>query len=296
MQLNNNETVISDVSIAVSNALAEDIGSGDITCKYALGRKVKIQAVISSKDEQVLVCGLDVIKEVFRQVDPGIKLIAHVKEGRNLKTKTAICTVTGQAESILRAERTALNFLGRLSGIATQTRLLADKISKYKTKILDTRKTTPGLRVLEKYAVKIGGGRNHRFGLYDQVLIKDNHLSIIKKISPKISLCDIIKLTRSNAPKKTIIGIEVSNLGELSDALSGSPDIIMLDNMNIAEMKKSVSLRNRVNKKIKLEASGNITGRNIALVAKCGVDFISMGVLTHSIKCVDFSLNVKNVK
>jgi len=170
MRLNkNDQAVLSDVSIIVSNALAEDIGSGDITCEYALNKKTKIKAVISLKDKDVVVCGLDVIKEVFRQVDRKTKVITHVKEGSLLRAKTAICTVTGWAESILKAERTALNFLGRLSGIATQTRMLADKIRKYKTLILDTRKTTPGIRVLEKYAVKIGGGRNHRSGLYDQV-------------------------------------------------------------------------------------------------------------------------------
>ncbi len=291
----NKETnaVLGDVALIVTNALAEDIGTGDITCDYALNKKAHIQAVISSKDENVVVCGLGVVKEVFWQVDRKTKVAAHVKEGSLLRSKTEICTVTGQAESILKAERTALNFLGRLSGIATQTRLLADKISKYKTRILDTRKTTPGLRILEKYAVKTGGGSNHRSGLYDQILIKDNHLRILKKDSSCRSLSDIIKRTRSKAPKKTIIEIEVSNIEELKDALLGKPDIIMLDNMNIAQMKKAVFLRDNVSRKIKLEASGNITGKNIVPVAKCGVDFISMGMLTHSVKCVDFSLNVK---
>ncbi|MCG2712983.1 MAG: carboxylating nicotinate-nucleotide diphosphorylase [Candidatus Omnitrophica bacterium] len=289
----NNSQVLSEVSIIVSNALAEDIGDGDITCEYALNKETKIKAVITSKDNNVVVCGLEVIKEVFRQVDRGIKVVVHVKEGSLLGSKTAICTVTGEAEGILKAERTALNFLGRLSGIATQTKMLTDKIRKYKTLILDTRKTTPGIRVLEKYAVKIGGGSNHRYGLYDQVLIKDNHLRILKKNSSHRTLCDIIKTIRINAPRETIIEIEVSNIQELKDALTGEPDIIMLDNMDTGQMKKAVSLRNKVNKNIKLEASGNITGKNIKSVAICGVDFISMGALTHSVKCVDFSLNVK---
>ncbi len=294
MRLNkNNQAVLSDVSMMVSNALAEDIGSGDITWEYALNKKAKIKAVIFAKDKNVVICGLDVIKEVFRQVDRRTKVTVHIKEGTQLRSKTAICTIRGQAESILKAERTALNFLGRLTGIATQTRMLADKTRKYKARILDTRKTTPGLRVLEKYAVKTGGGTNHRSGLFDQVLIKDNHLSIIKKFSSSVSLCDIIKNTRKNAPGKTIIEIEVCSLQELKDALRGGPDIIMLDNMNIGQMKKAVFLRDKVNKKIKLEASGNITEKNIRAVAKCGVDFISMGILTHSVKCADFSLKVE---
>ena len=294
MRLNkNDQALISDVSIIVSNALAEDIGNGDITYEYALNKKTKIKAVISAKDKNVVICGLGVIKEVFRQVDRKTKMIVHVKEGSLIRSKTAICTVMGQAQSILKAERTALNFLGRLSGIATQTRLLYGKIRTYRTRILDTRKTTPGIRVLEKYAVKTGGGNNHRSGLYDQVLIKDNHLRILRKISARLSLCDIIKRTRINAPRQTIIEIEVSSIQELQDALMGEPDIIMLDNMNVAKMSKAVTFRDKVNKNVKLEASGNISGKNIISVAKCGVDFISMGTLTHSVICADFSLNVK---
>ena len=289
----NNSQVLSDISIIVSNALAEDIGDDDITCVHALKGKVKVKAVITSKDKNVVVCGMEVVKEIFRQVDRRTKVTFHVKDGTLLKGKKEICTITGQAVSILKAERTALNFLGRLSGIATQTRMLAGKISRYKTLILDTRKTTPGIRVLEKYAVKIGGGTNHRKGLYDQILIKDNHLRVIKKYSSCHSLYDIILKTRRSATSRTIIEIEVSSISQLKDALRGKPDIIMLDNMNIAKMKEAVTLRNKIDQRIKLEASGNITGENIARVAKCRVDFISVGALTHSVKCTDFSLNVK---
>lgn len=285
--------VLSDVSIIVSNALAEDIGNGDITCENALDKKVKIEAVISLKETSAVVCGLNVVKEAFRQVNGKTKVIMHVKDGELIKGKKDICTVKGDAGSILKAERTALNFLGRLSGISTKTMGLAKLIQGQKAKILDTRKTTPGIRVLEKYAVKKGGGNNHRFGLYDQILIKDNHLRIMKKKSSALSLCDIIKKTRLRAPKKTIIDIEVTNIAELKDALLGNPDIIMLDNMSLALMRKAVSLRNNKNRRIKLEASGNIDEKNIKSVAACGVDFISIGALTHSVKCVDFSLNVK---
>lgn len=294
MRLNKNKTqVLTEVSMIVSNALAEDIGNGDITCEYTLDEKVRIKALISSKESNVVVCGLEVIKEVFRQVDQKTKVIAHVKEGTQLMGKTEICTVTGEASSVLKAERTALNFLGRLSGIASAARILADKIKKNKAQILDTRKTTPGLRVLEKYAVKTGGGSNHRTGLFDQVLIKDNHLRILKKNASGLALCDIIKKIRKKGPLQTIIEIEVTSLGELKDALMGEPDIIMLDNMNLRSMKKAVNLKNKVNSHIKLEASGNITQKNIKSVAECGVDFISIGAMTHSVKCVDFSLNVK---
>ncbi len=294
MRLNKNKTqVLTEVSMIVSNALAEDIGNGDITCEYTLDEKVRIKALISSKESNVVVCGLEVIKEVFRQVDQKTKVIAHVKEGTQLMGKTEICTVTGEASSVLKAERTALNFLGRLSGIASAARILADKIKKNKAQILDTRKTTPGLRVLEKYAVKTGGGSNHRTGLFDQVLIKDNHLRILKKNASGLALCDIIKKIRKKGPLQTIIEIEVTSLGELKDALMGEPDIIMLDNMNLRSMKKAVNLRDKVNSHIKLEASGNITQKNIKSVAECGVDFISIGAMTHSVKCVDFSLNVK---
>lgn len=276
----------------VCNALSEDLGGGDITCKYVLTKKTKVKAVIVLKQKEAVICGLDVLKEVFKQINKNTKIVFHAKDGSFLKKRTKICTITGYAEDILKAERTALNFLGRLSGIATMSRIIARKVEKYKAVVLDTRKTTPGLRFLEKYAVKAGGCSNHRQGLFDQILIKDNHIGIIKNKYPSLSLCDIIKRARNRAPKKTIIEIEVSNLIELKDALAGKPDIIMLDNMGILQMKKAVQLRDELSKSVKLEASGNITLKNIASVAKCGVDFISSGMLTHSVVCTDFSLKI----
>jgi nicotinate-nucleotide pyrophosphorylase (carboxylating) len=192
----------------------------------------------------------------------------------------------------LRAERTALNFLGRLSGIATKTRLVVEKVGGSQVKILDTRKTTPGLRELEKYAVRVGGGYNHRFGLYDQVLIKDNHIKICRDAASDCDVGSLVARAKKQVSSRTLVEIEVKNLNELVSALKAGPQSIMLDNMPIAQMRKAVMLRDVHNKEVKLEASGNITEANIAGVARCGVDFISLGALTHSVICADFSLNV----
>ncbi|MFH1062648.1 MAG: carboxylating nicotinate-nucleotide diphosphorylase [Candidatus Omnitrophota bacterium] len=285
--------VVSDISMIVSNALSEDIGAGDITCYAVIDNDLIIKADIFAKEKEIVVCGLEIVKEVFAQIDRKVKIKFNVLEGSFLTAKKSICTITGPAASILKGERTALNFLGRLSGIATQTRKITQKIKKYKARVLDTRKTTPGLRILEKYAVKTGGGENHRFGLFDQVLIKDNHIQIMRNVAQSADLCDIINQVRKKVAKGTIIEIEVSSLAELKDALRGKPDIIMLDNMNVNSMKNAVGFRNKLNKQIKLEASGNVTEKTIESIAGCGVDFISLGALTHSVKCIDFSLKTK---
>ena len=291
MRLNKKTSpVLSDISMIVSNALAEDIGWGDITCAAVIDQDVIIQADIFAKEKNIVVCGLELIKEVFRQIDQKIKVKFNVSEGTYLNAKKLICTIIGPAGSILKGERTALNFLGRLSGIATKTRKISQLIKKYKAVILDTRKTTPGLRVLEKYAVKTGGGTNHRFGLFDQVLIKDNHIQILRNVSGCADLCDMIIQVREKTAKGVKIEIEVTSLAEFKDAMQGKPDIIMLDNMSIEQMKQAVNLRNKANKQILLEASGNVTEKTIKGIAACGVDFISLGALTHSVQCVDFSL------
>lgn len=288
-----NPKILSDIPSIVCNALSEDIGSGDITCAAVIDKNLMISADIFAKEKEIVVCGLDIVKEVFAQIDQKVKIKCNVPEGSFLKAKKSICRITGPAISILKGERTALNFLGRLSGIATQTRRISQKIKKYKAQVLDTRKTTPGLRLLEKYAVKIGGGKNHRFGLFDQVLIKDNHIQIARNVSKPADLCDIIKRVRDKVGKSMIIEIEVTDLTELKAAMRGQPDIIMLDNMNVRTMKKAVGLRNKINKQIKLEASGNVTETNIKNIAACGVDYISSGALTHSVRCIDFSLKTK---
>ncbi|MBU1042935.1 MAG: carboxylating nicotinate-nucleotide diphosphorylase [Candidatus Omnitrophica bacterium] len=288
-----NTQVLSDISIIVSNALAEDIGSGDITCAAVIAQDVIMQADIYLKEKNIVVCGLEMIKEVFSQIDQKVKVKFNVAEGAYLTAEKSICTIIGPAISILKGERTALNFLGRLSGIATKTQKISQLIKKYKAIVLDTRKTTPGLRILEKYAVKTGGGANHRFGLFDQILIKDNHIQIMRDVSGYVNLSDMIKQVRKKTAKQVKLEIEVTSLAEFKDAIQGKPDIIMLDNMNIIQMKQAVSLRNKTNKRVLLEASGNVTEKNIAGIAACGVDFISLGSLTHSFRCIDFSLKTK---
>lgn len=284
--------LISELSTILSNALAEDIGGSDITSGALLKDNRILKAQIVSKENNVIVCGLGVVRGVFKQLDKNIKIIDQVKDGQEINKGKIVITIIGPAVKILNGERTALNFLGKLSGIATKTRRLVKKVSKYKVKILDTRKTTPGLRILEKYAVRIGGGYNHRFGLFDQVLIKDNHIRILKKTFPGIAINDIILMARKNIKQRVPIEIEVKNIQELKLALTAGPDIVMLDNMSITQIRKSVLIKNKCNKKIKLEASGNINEKDIVSIASSGVDFMSLGGLTHSTQAVDYSLNV----
>ncbi len=285
---------VTDLSLIVTNALIEDIGTGDVTAEALIPEQMRSTAEITVKDNNVIICGLGVLKEVFRQSDHRIKVVSAVRDGECLRRGALVATITGSSRGILRAERTALNFLGRLSGIATKTRAIVDAVKSIDgVKILDTRKTTPGLRELEKYAVRIGGGYNHRFGLYDQVLIKDNHLKILLDCLPGSDVGTVVAAAKKQAASHILVEVEVKNLNELVQALRANPDRIMLDNMALPQMKKAVSLRNFYNPNVKLEASGNVTMKNIAGIARCGVDFISLGGLTHSVTCADFSLNMK---
>jgi len=282
---------IHEINMLIKNALFEDIGTGDITADALIPKNQLAAATLITKENNVVLCGLGILKETFKAIDKKIKVTAYARDGQSLKKQTIVAKITGPARSMLMAERTALNFLGRLSGIATQTRTITSLIKGSRVKVLDSRKTTPGLRILEKYAVRMGGGYNHRFGLFDQVLIKDNHISMFKKKSPGSSLGAIIEKTRKSLKEKVLIEIEVNDFKELSSALRAFPDIIMLDNMSLSVMRKSVMLRNKLMPKVKLEASGNINESNILQVAKVGVDFISIGALTHSVKNADFSIN-----
>ena len=258
-------------------------------------KDVKIIAQIVAKEKNFVVCGVDLVKYIFRQLAKDIKITAAVKDGDFLRKKSLICTISGPAQAILKGERTALNFLGRLSGIATKTNKLLSKVRKCKVKILDTRKTTPGLRGLEKFAVRLGGGYNHRYGLFDQVLIKDNHIKILRIGTPDLSLNGIIRQVKKKLKPKKLIEVEVSSLKEFKMVLPAAPDIMMLDNMSLRLIRKAVHLKNLINKKVKLEASGNISKRNIKNIAKSGVDFISIGQLTHSVDNIDFGLYVKRL-
>ncbi len=270
----------------VKTALKEDIGPGDITTRLTVGPKKRIKTVIQTK-ENGIVCGLEVAKLVFKQVDRNISFRTLVNEGKRVKKGQNLAQVEGKAAPILKAERVALNFLGRLSGIATKVSHYLQKVKPYKVKIMDTRKTTPGLRVLEKYAVRCAGGYNHRMGLWDQVLIKDNHLFINRGRT----LTEIISRVRRRKPKSTKIEIEVKNLDQLRNALFANPDIIMLDNFSLSDIKKAVEIKQSIHTDTELEVSGRVTLENVHAIAACGVERISIGELTHSVKTLDLALN-----
>ena len=273
-----NEILLDDL---IKRCLVEDIGTGDVTTNAIVSKDDKSSAVIESKEEGI-VAGLFVAKRVFEILSPHIEFKALVEEGSKVKPKANIAEVRGDTRAILMGERLALNFLQRLSGIATKTFNFVQLIAMYPARIIDTRKTTPGLRMLEKYAVRVGGGHNHRFGLYDAVLIKDNHIKAAGSILEAVN-----RVRRYNHLMK--IEVEVKDLEQLEEALSVNVDIIMLDNMDIDLMKEAVSI---VSGKALIEASGGISEENVLAVAKTGVDLISVGGLTHSAKALDMSLNI----
>lgn len=290
----------------IKKALREDIGRGDITSRLIVPAKKRIEAAIIAKESGV-VCGLDAARLVFQAVDKKIRFRAAASDGKKVKKGEIIARLEGDASNILKAERVALNFLGRLSGIATKTSLYVQRVKPYRAKIMDTRKTTPGLRGLEKYAVRCGGGFNHRMGLWDQVLVKDNHLSAISLKLSAISLKDLIRKIKKKKPKGMKIEVEVKNLREFKQALEAGPDIVMLDNMSIKNIKKAVAIRKRLlNTKYKilttkhelsqLEVSGGVNLDNVRQIAACGVERISIGALTHSALALDISLEVHHFR
>lgn len=264
----------------ITRALAEDIGSGDITTMATVAPAQQISGSFIAKEAGV-VCGLPVLKRVFALVDDSVSLSCKVDEGETVAKGDVIAEISGCACSILTGERVALNFLQLLSGIATRTHLVVEQIKGSKAVITDTRKTTPGLRALEKYAVRIGGGSNHRFNLADGILIKDNHIRAAGGIRPAIDKA------RKAAPHLLKIEVEVENFTQIEEALVGGADVIMLDNMSIEDMTKAVAI---IDGKALVEASGNMGEKDLRQVAKTGVDIISIGALTHSIKALDISL------
>lgn len=269
----------------IRSALIEDIGKRDITTELTVPRGTIIKAILLAKEECV-VCGLDIARLVFKVQDKRIKFKLNARDGQLVKKGKTLAQIQGNARNILAAERVALNFISLLSGVATKTREYVEAVKPYKVKIIDTRKTIPGLRSLQKYAVRIGGGRNHRMRLDEMVLLKDNHLKIL------LSLKNLRR-----PPGKYKLEIEVKNLKEFKEALKLKPDIIMLDNMRLEDIKKAVSVRNNLagsgyHKKPQLEASGGVNLTNIKRVAACQVDMVSIGALTHSIKSADISLEV----
>ncbi|HOP74038.1 MAG TPA: carboxylating nicotinate-nucleotide diphosphorylase [Bacillota bacterium] len=261
-------------------AINEDSGYGDITSEAIFDKNFEISGTFIAKADGII-AGLPVVSAVFDEIDPRIVFSPLISDGTPVSPGMKIATVQGPVKPILAGERIALNFLQRLSGIATYTSSLAKLIKDYPAKIVDTRKTTPGLRMLEKYAVRQGGGHNHRFNLSDAVLIKDNHIAACGSITKAIERC------RAYIPHTMRIEVEVENETQVREALAAKADIIMLDNMTPAEMKRMVEL---INGQAIVEASGNVNEKNIVEIAATGVDIISIGSLTHSVRALDISL------
>jgi nicotinate-nucleotide pyrophosphorylase (carboxylating) len=259
-------------------ALSEDIGPGDINAELIPADKIA-RATLITREAGVL-CGQEWVNAVFAQLDARVSIIWHVKEGANIIPDQLLCTLTGPARALLTGERTALNFLQTLSGTATITRQYVEKLSGSKTQLLDTRKTIPGLRDAQKYAVRIGGGKNHRMGLYDAFLIKENHIAACGSISLAVEHARVIAADK-------LVEVEVENLIELEEALRAKVDIVMCDNFPLGLLQQAVYLTAG---QAKLEASGNITLLNIAEVAATGVDYISLGALTKHVHALDLSM------
>ena len=271
-----------NIQQTAATAIAEDLGNGDITANLISKEIIASASVICR--EKATIAGQAWFDEVFNQIDDSIEIHWLVSDGDSVSENTVLCEIKGKAKSILTAERSALNFLQTLSATATQTRRYVDLISHTNTQILDTRKTLPGLRDAQKYAVVCGGGKNHRKGLYDGILIKENHIMAAGSIQNAVEQA---KALNTDIP----IEVEVENLEELEQALTANADIILLDNMNNETLSQAVSINNS---KAKLEASGNVTLKTITAIAETGVDFISIGDLTKNIQAIDLSMRFKH--
>jgi nicotinate-nucleotide pyrophosphorylase (carboxylating) len=269
-------------------ALAEDKGSGDWTTRWIVPARARATATIVSKEDGVI-AGLPVASAVFLRLDPRVQILTEKADGDRVKGGEVVCTIKGPARAILTAERTCLNFLQRLSGIATLTRKYVDAIAGTKAAILDTRKTTPGWRTLEKEAVRAGGATNHRFGLYDMVMIKQNHSEIAGGIAEAIG-----RVKESNT-RGLNVEVEVRDKKELKAALQAGCDRVLLDNMDVQAIREAVRIVRKTSPKVEIEASGNMTLERVRLVAEAGVDFISVGALTHSADSLDLSLQMASV-
>ncbi|MDD3269212.1 MAG: carboxylating nicotinate-nucleotide diphosphorylase [Syntrophomonadaceae bacterium] len=266
----------------IKRALAEDIGHGDITTMSLVPEEQTGEGIFYAKGEGIL-AGTGICRQVFAFLDPQIEVQTFKNDGEAVVPGDKIMTVKGQMRALLSGERVALNFMQRMSGIASKTRYIGELVKYLKAELVDTRKTTPGLRLLEKYAVRVGGGRNHRFALYDGVMIKDNHIQAVGGIQKAVCLA------RQKLPHTFKIEVEVESLEQLQEALEAQADIIMLDNMDVDTMKAAVEI---VAGRALLEASGGVNEENIVEIAKTGVDFISCGALTHSATSLDISFKI----
>lgn len=277
-----------ELDAIIERALTEDVGDGDVTTLCTIPEGAMTHGEFIAKATGV-VAGLEVAARVFKCVDERVTFTAHVADGQVVQPKTLIATVNGPARALLIAERTALNFLQRMSGIATATRRYVEAIQSTRAVILDTRKTVPGLRLLDKWAVKLGGGQNHRIGLYDMVLIKDNHIAAVGGIT------EAVRRVRESDNRHRPIEVEVKNLVELQEALALKPDRILLDNMSLDEMREAVNQTGGSVPRVPLEASGGVTLESVTAIAETGVDYISVGALTHSVKALDISLEIETL-
>lgn len=269
----------------IKQALEEDWGFGDLSSSL-IPESLKVRAIIYAKEAGVI-AGLEIAKKTFAYVDENLIFTPLLQDGENVASGQEIAYVSGSAQKILLAERVVLNFLQHMSGIATKTAAFVKLTAGTKARIVDTRKTLPGLRILEKYAVKAGGGHNHRFGLFDAVMIKDNHIKALDGITKAVA-----EARRQNS-HTVKIEVEVEDLQQVKEALQAGPDIIMLDNMPLAMIRQAVKL---IDGQAVVEASGNVTEETVASIAAAGVDIISSGALTHSVKALDISLDLNMVK
>ncbi|QTA88788.1 carboxylating nicotinate-nucleotide diphosphorylase [Desulfonema magnum] len=276
--------IFTDAKTILLRVLEEDIGDGDITTLCTVPREAILKGTFIAKSPGVT-AGLEIAGLTFSLLNEQVQFTPHIADGDKVKTGQVIATVSGPGRAILSGERVALNLLQRMSGIATLTREFSDAVEGTSAIILDTRKTVPGLRVFDKWAVRLGRGQNHRFGLYDMVLIKDNHIAAVGSIS------EAVACVRAKDNQKRAIEVEVRNLTELQEALELNPDRILLDNMTPDEMREAVRTANG---RVPLEASGNVSLENVAAIAATGVDYISVGMLTHSVKAMDISLLIEN--
>jgi len=266
----------------IRDALDEDIGAGDLATMATISADARGKGLFRAKKDGV-VAGLVLLDRIFYFIDHRVEVRLLVKDGAAVKSGMVVAEAVGPVRALLLGERTALNFLQQLSGTATLTRKLVDAVKDFSCKVLDTRKTTPGLRTLQKYAVRMGGGTNHRIGLYDAALVKDNHIEATGSIAGAVTA------VRRHAPFMAKVEVEASNMKQVQEAIDAGADVIMLDNMNLAQMSEAVNL---INKRAGVEASGGITLDSIRQVAETGVDFISSGALTHSAPVVDFNMKI----
>ena len=267
----------------LASALSEDIGTGDVTTSSCVAADAFTKGYFIAKESGVI-CGIDLLAIIFSMLDERVRVTPRLKDGDMAEAGEPVADIRGPARAILTGERVALNFIRHLSGIATQTNQAVKAVSGTKAKIIDTRKTTPGLRILEKYAVRCGGGKNHRFGLSDGILIKDNHIVAAGGVK------QAVEKARQNAPHTLKIEVETETVQQIDEALNAGADVIMLDNMTVQQMTDAVK---QIGGRALTEASGNMGDKDLKPVADTGVDFISIGALTHSVKALDISLKLK---